>query len=162
MEISFREYKDTDKQLLLNLQKEFGDFIKPLDPMHRVQQLPGFHERLVDEMLEQVSKYRGKIWFALDKEKVIGCIVGVIWEQSALNRLEIGEHVLGDVRFLYLRQSYRGQGIGTQLLKLMQAYFKDQGCDSMWVTVFAPNENAQKTYEKFGFVDREIGMLKNI
>lgn len=162
MDVTFREYTDSDKQQLVELEKRFGLFIKPLDSLHRIQQLPGFHERLVEDTLEDLGKYQGNIWFALVGNTVVGCIVGIIWEQSELNRLEIGEHVLGEVKFLYLDEKYRGQGIGTKLLTMMETYFKGKGCDSMWVSVFAPNENAHTVYKKFGFTDREIGMLKII
>lgn len=107
MEVTFRKYTDADKQQLIELEKRFGLFIKPLDPLHRVQQLPGFHERLVEDTLKDLHKYQGDIWFALDGVTVVGCIVGIIWEQSELNRLEIGEHVLGEVKFLYLDKKYR-------------------------------------------------------
>jgi ribosomal protein S18 acetylase RimI-like enzyme len=162
MEVTFRKYTDADKQQLIELEKRFGLFIKPLDPLHRVQQLPGFHERLVEDTLKDLHKYQGDTWFALDRVTVVGCIVGIIWEQSELNRLEIGEHVLGEGKFLYLDKKYRGYGIGTKLLMMMETYFKEQACDSMWVSVFELNENAHNVYKKFGFVDREIGMLKTI
>ena len=48
------------------------------------------------------------------------------------------------------------------MLQMMEKYFKEKGCNSMWISVFAPNENAHNMYKKFGFVDREIGMLKQI
>jgi ribosomal protein S18 acetylase RimI-like enzyme len=78
------------------------------------------------------------------------------------NELEIGRHRLGEVLDLFIEESYRGQGIGSKMLMMMEAYFKEQDCDSMWAHLFASNENAHTVYEKFGFIDRSIGMLKNI
>ncbi len=162
MEVTFREYSDKDKQQLLELSKKLGAFGKSIDPMKRIQNAPGFAEIDVDETLENVKKYQGKILLAEDNGKVIGFIIGVIWEQSEKNKLEIGPHILGEVVDLFLEDVYRGQGIGSKMLIMMEDYFKSKGCDSMWVGTFAPNTNARKVYEKFGFVDRSIGMLKTI
>lgn len=162
MNITFREYEDKDRSLLLGLTNKLEGYAKSLDILERVKNLPGFAEVSLRETLENVDKYQGKIWFAEDEEKVIGYVIGVIWEQSKKNRLEIGPHKLGEVIDIYLEEEYRGQGLGTKMLKMMEDYFKRKGCDSMWIGVFAPNENAHKTYKKFGFVDREIGMLKQL
>jgi len=162
MNLTFREYKDKDRALLLNLTNKLEEFSKSLDPIHRVQNLPGFTEISLKETLGNVEKYQGKIWIAEDEGKVIGYVIGVIWKQSEKNKLEIGPHKLGEVLKIYLDEEYRRKGIGKTMLQMMEKYFKEKGCNSMWISVFAPNENAHNMYKKFGFVDREIGMLKQI
>ncbi|HSX08702.1 MAG TPA: GNAT family N-acetyltransferase [Candidatus Saccharimonadales bacterium] len=162
MDITFRDYTDSDKPQLIQLSKKLSKFGKILDPMKRIINAPGFAEMDVDETLNNVKKYQGKILLAEDNKKIIGFIIGVTWEQSKKNELEIGKHVLGEVVDLFIEEAYRGQGIGTKMLTMMEEYFKEKGCDSMWVSMFAPNKNAHTIYEKFGFADRSIGMLKNI
>ena len=162
MNITYREYTDQDKNTLLELGKKLDEHGRAMDPMQRIKNFPGFAERVLEESLKNVLKYRGKIWLAEDNGKAIGYIVGVIWEQSEMNKLEIGPHTLGEVVDLYIDEGYRSQGLGTKMLSIMQAYFKEKGCDSMWISHFAPNEIAQVAYKKFGFVPRQIGMLKNI
>lgn len=162
MNITFREYTEEDKPLLLKLSNNLEDYAKRIDPLQRIVNSPGFAEFSLQETLDNVAKYNGKIWIAEEDGKTAGYIVGVIWKQSEENKLEIGPHTLGEVIDLYLIEEYRGKGLGTLMLEKMENYFKDNGCDSMWVSVFAPNEKARNLYKKFGFVDREIGMLKNI
>jgi len=162
MNITFREYTDADYDLLLTLSNKLEEYAKSLDPLKRVQNNPGFAELSWKETLENVEKYQGKIWIAQDGDTIAGYVVGVIWNQSEQNKLEIGEHKLGEVIDLYLEESYRRKGLGTQMLEMMEKYFKDNGCDSMWISVFSPNIAAHNAYRKFGFVDREVGMLKNI
>lgn len=162
MNITFREYTDADRDLLLDLSNKLEDYAKSIDPLQRIKNNPGFAELSLQETLDNVKKYNGKIWIAQDGDTVAGYVVGVIWNQSEQNKLEIGPHKLGEVIDLYLEEAYRGKGLGSQLLEKAEAYFKDSGCDSMWVSLFAPNENAHKLYKKFGFVDREVGMLKQI
>jgi len=103
MKITFREYKNKDKQLLLGLSNKLAAHSKQIDPLKRVLNLPGFVEIDVAEMLENVQKYRGKIWFAEHERNVVGYIIGAIWVQSDKNKLEIGSHILGEVLDLYLK-----------------------------------------------------------
>lgn len=162
MEITYREYKNEDKSSLLELSGKLAQHSKQIDPLKRVINLPGFVEIDVAEMLDNVQKYKGKILFAQHDGNVIGYIIGAIWEQSDKNKLEIGPHILGEVLDLYIDEKYRGQGIGSKMLAMMESYFKDNNCDSMWIQVFALNHPAHNLYKKYGFVDREIGMLKSI
>lgn len=162
MEITYREYKYEDKPFLLELSGKLAQHSKQIDPLKRVLNLPGFVEIDVAEMLGNVQKYKGKIWFAEDEGGVIGYIIGAIWEQSDKNKLEIGPHILGEVLDLYIDEKYRGKGMGSKMLAMMESYFKENSCDSMWIQVFALNHPAHNLYKKFGFTDREIGMLKSI
>lgn len=162
MKIVFKEYVNEDKQTLLELSKKLGKYSKDIDPLKRVLNMRGFAELELEDIFSNVKKYQGKIWFAEDEGKKVGYIIGVIWKQSHKNKLEIGPYKLGEVIDLYLDESYRGKGVGKRLLGKMEEYFKVNKCDSMWVQVFEPNKNAHEVYKKFGFVNREIGMLKNI
>lgn len=162
MNITFIEYKEEHKDLLLDLFNKLKTYGKSLDPLHRTQNLPGFVEASLKETSDNVKKYQGKIWLAQYNSEVIGFIIGAIWEQSDLNRLEIGKHKLGEVTNIYLEDKYRGKGLGKKMFQMMEKYFKEKGCDSVWVSVSAPNEHAHNTYKKFGFMDREVGMLKQI
>lgn len=162
MKITYREYKKEDKEILLDLRTKLADYAKSIDPIARVRNLPGFVEMVVEKALTNIEKYQGKIWFACDGEKVVGYIIGLIWEPTEETNLEIGPHKLGEVLQLYLEEEYRGKGIGTTLLQMMESYFKENKCDSIWIDVFAPNSTAHNLYKKCGFFDREIGMLKNI
>jgi ribosomal protein S18 acetylase RimI-like enzyme len=160
--IILRDYREEDRDALLELVNKLEEYVKPLDPLKRVKNLPGFTEASLHETLENVEKYQGKITFAEESGKIIGMIIGVIWEQSEKNKLEIGPHTVGEVVDLYIEEVYRGKGLGKKMLKMMEDYFISKGCDSMWIEVFTPNENAHNVYKKYGFVDREIGMLKQL
>lgn len=121
MDIQIREYNQTDKSVLLELTKKLGEHGKSLDALGRIKNLPGFFETSLKATLTKVDKYQGKIWFALDDNRIVGFIIGVIWKQSEENKLEIGPHTLGEVLDLYIEEEYRGKGIGTKLLKKRSA-----------------------------------------
>ncbi len=162
MEITYREYKESEKPLLLEMARKLTEHSKAIDPLKRVINEPGYVESDVEDMLDDVKNHHGKVWFAECDGVVVGYVIGVIWDQSEKNKLEIGPHKLGQVLDLFVDESMRGKGIGSTFLTMMEKYFKDSGCDSMWVNTNAHNQPARNLYNKFGFVDRELGLLKNI
>lgn len=56
----------------------------------------------------------------------------------------------------------RGKGIGTELLKYVKNYGKENGCTDIYLTVNEENENAIKVYEKFGFKVKSIAYSMQI
>ncbi|MFA9289367.1 MAG: GNAT family N-acetyltransferase [Weeksellaceae bacterium] len=162
MNITYREYTASDNDLLLSLTTKLDQYVKTLDPLKRIQLRPGFSELSLQDTLKDVRDHNGKIWFAVDSERLVGYIAGVIGDQSQKNKLEIGEHKLGEVLEIYLEEEYRSQGIGKTMLQMMEDYFKSHGCDSIWIDLFIHNTQALNAYRKFGFADRNVGMLKEI
>lgn len=57
---------------------------------------------------------------------------------------------------------YRGQGIGSSLLKFIEKYAKEANCTDIYLTVNEENTNAIKTYEKFGMKVKNIAYSKQI
>ena len=163
MMITIREYQSSDKDTLLVLIKKLHDFVVGIDPAQRVRHMPGYGENYLKKTLANIAKQNGKIYFAESGGEIIGFTVGVVGEkQSEEDLLEVIPNTLGIVLDLYVDENYRGQHVGTLLIEKIAEYLKSVGCDNLWVQVFAPNEKAHTFYKKFGFMDREIGMVKKI
>lgn len=58
--------------------------------------------------------------------------------------------------------AYRGQGIGTALIKKAEEYLKEQGISALELGVYVFNESACQFYEKLGFMTIERQMFKTI
>ena len=56
----------------------------------------------------------------------------------------------------------RGKGIGTELLKYVKKFGKENNCTDLYLTVNKENENAIKAYEKFGFKVKSIAYSMKI
>lgn len=56
----------------------------------------------------------------------------------------------------------RGKGIGTELLKYVKKFGKENNCTDLYLTVNKENENAIKAYEKFGFKVKNIAYSMKI
>ena len=56
----------------------------------------------------------------------------------------------------------RGKGIGTELLKHIKEFGKENNCTDLYLTVNKENENAIKVYEEFGFKVKSIAYSMQI
>ena len=66
------------------------------------------------------------------------------------------------MRELYLDKAYRNQGLGTQLMKKGNAFFKKKGLKFALITVDKDNPRAERVYRKSGFKDFRHLLLKEI
>ncbi|MEC4814985.1 MAG: GNAT family N-acetyltransferase [Scytonema sp. PMC 1069.18] len=60
---------------------------------------------------------------------------------------------------LYIRQKYRGVGIGKQSLQFAEKICRQQGIQAIHLEVERENLNAQAVYQKAGFVSRDRFLL---
>lgn len=59
-------------------------------------------------------------------------------------------------------ENHRGKGIGTQLLKFVKEFAIENNCTDLYLTVNEENEEAIKTYEKFGMKVKNIAYSMKI
>jgi len=162
MKIIIREYQDSDKELLKTTIESLMDYVVSTDPIKRIRRMPGYGDVELERTLEKIKKNKGKIYFAESDSKVVGYASCFITTQSKDNLLEVIPTKLGQLEDLYVEKQYRKKGIGKLLINKVEEYLRKQGCDSIWVEVFASNNKAYEYYKKSEFIDREIGMLKRL
>lgn len=80
------------------------------------------------------------IWLIYSNDFPIGCIA---------YRKKCDE--VGEVKRLYIRNEYRGQGISKELLKTVENYAKEQGCNTLFLDTRITLEPAASIYRSFGF-----------
>ena len=81
-----------------------------------------------------------KVWVAYVDNSPAGCI--------AYRKKADG---VGEVKRLFLRKEYRGQGISKELLKTMEHHAVKQGCIALFLDTRITLEPAVSLYRKFGF-----------
>lgn len=63
----------------------------------------------------------------------------------------------GEVAIAIMEGEYRGQGYGTEAMKLLLAYaFDTLALATLYLTVFSCNKGAIRVYEKLGFTTTEV------
>ncbi len=151
------KYEENLKNLLVELQ----EYIVSIDREEFNRAEEEFREKYFSKIMEDVNKYEGKIFLALENDIVVGAIIGVI-NNDEIDNYDFKAPKRGRVIDLVVANDYQGMGIGKKLLQSMENHFKDVGCRGVLLDVFAYNDKAYKFYEKYGYFNRTIQMMKNI
>lgn len=81
-----------------------------------------------------------KVWAAVADDLPIGCI--------AYRKKADG---VGEVKRLYIRKDYRGNGYSKELLRTVEGYAKQQGCHTLFLDTRITLEPAVSLYRSAGF-----------
>jgi GNAT superfamily N-acetyltransferase len=98
-----------------------------------------------DEQQEFERQYFGDgagVWLAESGDGVVGCV--------ALRKLE-GMIDCGEIKRMYLRPAYRGQGVSDLLLEALEKYGRESGYKWLYLDTAANMKAAARFYERKGF-----------
>ena len=148
-------YKEDVKNLLLELQEH----IHSVDPEGYNIVGPDYRELSFVDTMEDVNKYNGKIMLYLENDEVLGMVIGLI-NNDTEETYNFRAPKRGRISELVVKKDVRSKGIGSKLLKSMEDYLHSVGCESILIGVFAYNNEALKFYEKNGYHNRMLDMIK--
>ena len=101
---------------------------------------------VVRESAEEFAKHYftsgAGVWLAEIDHQLVGCV--------ALRPLKESMHC-GEVKRLYVRPAYRGQGIADLLLEALESYAKEFGYEWLYLDTAADMKAAARFYERRGF-----------
>jgi len=100
----------------------------------------------LQEMRERVVHITQKYpWFV---EEESGIIIGYAyanrWKERSAYRFTVETSV-------YVRDAYRGRGIGTRLMERLLSYLKEANIHTVIAGISLPNESSVRLHEKLGF-----------
>lgn len=151
-------YDEQIKDLLVDLQ----NYLIDIDDWH-TQILPNNYRDDYFEMdLELINKQDGKIFLAIENDKIIGLVLGVVNLNDEIDKLTNDCAKTGNVLELIVKNSSRGQGIGKLLLNKIENYFKNINCKRINIEVFGPNKSALNFYLKNDYTIRDYIVSKKI
>lgn len=157
--IPFQEqYKNAAQDLLVELE----DYLESLDQDHLEQVGADYREKMLQYDLADAKASGGMAYLAIEGDRVIGLIIGVIRVYDERDHLDFKCPPMGKITELVISKKYRGGGVGSLLLAQMEQFFRQKGCEYIAVDAFSYNSNALRFYEKKGFHPRLISMLKPI
>lgn len=110
-----------------------------------------FEEEILFTQVEWQSRIHNA-FFAFGTERLAGMIVYVC--QSNMK----AQHI-ANIYGLYVKKSFRGQGISSQLLEHTLAVLKSTFIKKVRLTVNPVQSAAHRLYNKYNF--KEVGVLKN-
>ncbi|MDD4352097.1 MAG: GNAT family N-acetyltransferase [Candidatus Gracilibacteria bacterium] len=151
-----------NKKVLVKLINELQAYLVKIDPLRRLQKTPAFGTNYTNNLLEKVRKNKGIIYIAEIENIAIGIVAGIIEKPSKEEEIEAIPSKTARVLELIVSEKYRGKNIGQLLMQTIEKYFQQQGCDIIRIEVLEANQKAHNFYQKAGYQDRVIDMIKEI
>lgn len=110
----------------------------------------------ITELFEIMADAERPIFVAVDGEKVVGYIFGIITETK-------DSTMLVDMKTIHLDdvcidENCRKMGIGGLLMEYVTEWARSVGCNRMDLDVWEFNDGARRFYEKYGFVTQKRRM----
>ena len=96
-----------------------------------------------------VSQRRTVTFIAYDRGAMIGYVNMVF---PRYRRLQGNAYIA----IIALKKKYRGQGIGSQLMDVAEAYAKERGVRRVELEVFGENTHAREMYERRGYTTEGV------
>ena len=156
------EYSDKYLEDVKDLLVELEEYIVSIDKDELDQLHPEYREKMAILDLDEVREWNGKCYLAIEDGKAIGLIMGIVPGYDEYDYLDYKCPKRGEITELVVSKNIRSKGIGRELMKVMENYFKENNCEYVLVDVFAYNDNAIKFYEKSGYHSRMLVDIKKL
>lgn len=156
------EYEEKYLEDVRNLLVELEEYIVSIDKDELDQVHPEYREKMALVDLKNVKENEGICYLAIDNDKVVGLIMGCIFPYDKYDYLDYKCPRRGEITELIVTKKVRSKGVGKLLMDKIETYFKEKGCEYVFVEVFGYNENAYNFYQKDDYHTRMYHMIKNI
>ena len=156
------EYENVYLEDVKKLLVELEEYLLSIDKDHLDQLHTEYKEKRTQLDLEQIEKFEGKCFLAVENNKAIGLIMGCIFPYDEYDYLDYKCPKRGTITELVVSSHSRSGGVGHLLIESMEQYFKSKGCEYIILDVFAYSENAIKFYNKNGYHTRMLTNIKKI
>ncbi len=152
----FNEHTDLDevRHCLVELQ----NYERTLDP--RMPSGGDIVDDYIPRMLFRCETCSGKVLIA----EVDGQIAGyaTVLSRVSSDELEDGGIEYGLVSDLVVREAFRGQGLGRQLLDAAESYARTRDVKWLRIGVLAGNQSARDLYTSMGFANLYVELEKDL
>ena len=156
------EYDSKFDEQIKDLLVELQNYLIDIDDWHTQIMLPEYREKYFKMDIEKVKNQDGKIYLEIENNTVNGLIIGVVEEKDDIDKLTNDCVKTGSVIELIVKNNIRGNGIGKNLLKKLEEYFKSINCKRINIEVFGPNKKGLNFYGKNDYVVRDYIVSKKL
>ena len=156
------EYEDKYLEDIRDLLTELEEYLVSIDKDDLDRVHPEYHEKMALVDLEEVNKNNGKCYLAIENDKAIGLIMGIIPSYDEYDYLDYKCPKRGVITELIITSKVRSKGVGQALMDKIEAYFKLNNCKYSLVDVFAYNEIGINFYDKSGYHPRMHTDIKKL
>ena len=156
------EYEEKYLEDVKDLLVELEEYILTVDKDNLDQLHPEYRDKMAILDLEEVIENNGKCYLAVENDKAVGLIMGIVVSYDKYDYLDYTCPKKGEITELIISKKVRSSGIGKQLMQKMEQYFKSINCEYVIINVFAYNESAINFYKKQGYHTRMLVDIKKI
>lgn len=156
------EYEEKYLEDVKDLLVELEEYIISIDDDHLDRLHPEYRDKMAILDLDEVHKTNGKCYLAIENDRAIGLIMGTIRQYDEQDYLDYKCPKSGEITELIVSKKARSNGVGQQLMDMMEEYFEKIGCEYILVDVFAYNEIGKKFYNKNKYHSRMETLIKKI
>ena len=156
------EYQDKYLEDCKDLLVELEEYIVSIDEDQLDQVGKNYRELIMDINLKELKKNEGKCFLAIENDKAIGLIMGLVTKYDEEDYLDYKCPRKGRITELIVTKNTRSKGIGKLLINKMEEYLKSIGCLYISIEVFAYNKHAIDFYTKGNYHARCIDMIKKV
>ena len=156
------EYNDKYLEDVKDLLVELEEYILTIDKDNLDHLHPEYRDKMAVIDLEKIKENNGKCYIAIENDKAIGVIMGIVTKYDEYDYLDYKCPKKGEIIELIVTKKVRSNGIGHMLMNKMESYFKSIGCEYISIDVFAYNEPAINFYNKEGYHSRMYIDIKKI
>lgn len=156
------EYEEKYLEDVKDLLVELEEYIISIDKDNLDQLHPDYRDKMAILDLDDIKKYNGKCYLAIENDKAIGLIMGYIPPYEEYDYLDYKCPKRGEITELIVTKKVRATGVGKLLMNKIEEYFKSMECEYVLVDVFGYNENGINFYQKNDYHTRMMTMIKKI
>jgi ribosomal protein S18 acetylase RimI-like enzyme len=160
--ITIIPFKTSNKELIKEFYSQNQDFHVSIDPFNLRKNSKEYVEQEMNELEEKIKENHAFVIIAKDNKTSIGFGVCYIQKQKKEDLFKMKNVKIGKISKLFVKEKWRGQGIGKRLIEEMEKYLINKRCNYIMINVFAPNENAYSIYKRHGYQEMFIDLIKKI
>jgi RimJ/RimL family protein N-acetyltransferase len=102
-----------------------------------------------------LDRNKNLLMVAVARENVVGCLAAL---QADSGQWESTAHILH--LGLHLKESYRGLGIGSEMLAYAEAWALERGFKKLEASIFTGNKRSLRLFDRAGFVEEGVRKLR--
>ena len=156
------EYEDKYLEDVKDLLVKLEEYILTIDKDHLDQLHPEYRDKMAILDLEEVKNNNGKCYIAVEDNKAVAVIMGIVGTYDEYDYLDYKCQKRGEITELIVSKNVRNSGLGQQLMEKMENYFKSIDCEYVVIDVFAYNNLAINFYNKQGYHTRGLIDIKKL
>jgi ribosomal protein S18 acetylase RimI-like enzyme len=153
--LEIRPYQSADLESVRRLIGELQAYERQLET-EVAEPTQAFTADYVAHLLKDVEEKHGHMLVAVTNNHIGGMVAGYVGKDSSSTE----EHFY--IAELVVSASYRGQGIGSDLMRTIEKLARADGFKKMRIGVLAANPRVHQLYKRLGFRDYAIELVKEL